>query len=182
MILPFFLYFFLFFSWMQQPLSLFSRLEERDLIAEWGDTFVIHFSGSLRQHAYCIYKIIIKKKKRGKSVTKKCMECVTARTLSGSPSFPAAAGSQPLVFPNHRLTWVMIWFPLSCVLCACFKKSTQTSTHPFNQGSTSSSPHPEVILAMLGQAVGGYILAHGERSPSFPFFLLALGFIFRLIT
>lgn len=95
--------------------------------------------------------------KRGeKSVTKKCMECVTARTLSGSPSFPAAAGSQPLVFPNHRLMWVMIWFPLSCVLCACFKKSTQTSTHPFNQGSTGSSPPPEVILAGLGQAVGGY--------------------------
>lgn len=55
---------------MQQPLSLFSRLEERDLIAEWGDTYVIHFSGSLRQHAYCIYKII-KKKKNGEKVLQK---------------------------------------------------------------------------------------------------------------
>lgn len=56
---------------MQQPLSLFSRLEERDLIAEWGDTYVIHFSGSLRQHAYCIYKIIKKKQKTGKKCYKK---------------------------------------------------------------------------------------------------------------
>lgn len=42
------------FSWMQQPLYLFSRLEEKDLIAEQGHTYVIHFPGRFEQHAYCI--------------------------------------------------------------------------------------------------------------------------------
>lgn len=64
----------------------------------------------------------------GKKCCQKAYGVCDSLALSDSPSFLAAAGSQPLVFPNHRLMWVMIWFPLSCVLCVCFKKSNPPKT------------------------------------------------------